>query len=316
MTKAQRWTMLAAILGSAMVFLDGTVMNLALPSDRRGAPGDVVSDARGPDVRRLAATSRSSRRCSSSPAPSPTTTAGGKIFAIGLTGFGIVSVLCGLAPTLELLVLVPAAPGRGRRAARPGLARDPHRPVRGAGPGTGVRHLGVRDLGDQPHRAGRRRPPRRRGELAGGVPDQRPAGARSPCSRRSATWPRRRPRTRPGSFDWLGAFVAVVAVGGLAFGAIRGQDTQWQDPLAWVVADRSARSPSSRSRSSWPAARTRSCRSGLFRRRRVRDDQPLDAADLRRAVHDRPVPGPVPAGHRRLHGDGRRASSACRPGSS
>ena len=31
MTSSQRWTMLAAILGSSMVFLDGTVMNLALP---------------------------------------------------------------------------------------------------------------------------------------------------------------------------------------------------------------------------------------------------------------------------------------------
>ena len=30
-TRSQRWTMVAAILGSAMVFLDGTVMNLALP---------------------------------------------------------------------------------------------------------------------------------------------------------------------------------------------------------------------------------------------------------------------------------------------
>jgi hypothetical protein len=34
-------------------------------------------------------------------------------------------------------------------------------------------------------------------------------------------------------FDWLGSAVVVVAVGGLAFGAIRGQDRQWQDPLAW-----------------------------------------------------------------------------------
>jgi predicted MFS family arabinose efflux permease len=36
------------------------------------------------------------------------------------------------------------------------------------------------------------------------------------------------------SFDWLGAVVVVVAVGGLAFGGIRGQDRRWEDPLAWV----------------------------------------------------------------------------------
>jgi predicted MFS family arabinose efflux permease len=35
-------------------------------------------------------------------------------------------------------------------------------------------------------------------------------------------------------FDWLGAGVVVVAVGGLAFGAIRGQDRQWSDPVAFV----------------------------------------------------------------------------------
>ena len=36
-----------------------------------------------------------------------------------------------------------------------------------------------------------------------------------------------------GRFDWLGALVVAMAVGGIAFGAIRGQDRQWQDPLAW-----------------------------------------------------------------------------------
>ena len=36
----ERWTMVAAILGTSMVFLDGTIMNLALPRirDFRGIP--------------------------------------------------------------------------------------------------------------------------------------------------------------------------------------------------------------------------------------------------------------------------------------
>jgi hypothetical protein len=46
--------------------------------------------------------------------------------------------------------------------------------------------------------------------------------------------PETRAEDASGSFDWLGAGVIVVAVGGLAFGAIRGHDRQWQDPLAWV----------------------------------------------------------------------------------
>jgi len=35
-------------------------------------------------------------------------------------------------------------------------------------------------------------------------------------------------------FDWLGAFVAAVAVGGLSFGVIRGGEHEWQDPIAWA----------------------------------------------------------------------------------
>ncbi|HSL97494.1 MAG TPA: MFS transporter, partial [Candidatus Deferrimicrobiaceae bacterium] len=38
-----------------------------------------------------------------------------------------------------------------------------------------------------------------------------------------------------GRFDWLGAAVAVLAVGGLAVGAIRGQEEQWQQPAPFVV---------------------------------------------------------------------------------
>ena len=29
--------------------------------------------------------------------------------------------------------------------------------------------------------------------------------------------------------------MAVLAIGGLAFGVIRGQDRQWQGPVAWVA---------------------------------------------------------------------------------
>jgi predicted MFS family arabinose efflux permease len=38
-----------------------------------------------------------------------------------------------------------------------------------------------------------------------------------------------------GRFDWLGAVVAALAVGGLAFGLIRGQANAWADPAAWIA---------------------------------------------------------------------------------
>jgi MFS family permease len=36
-----------------------------------------------------------------------------------------------------------------------------------------------------------------------------------------------------GRFDWLGALIGAIAVGGLAFGATRGQQLDWNDSLAW-----------------------------------------------------------------------------------
>jgi predicted MFS family arabinose efflux permease len=36
-------------------------------------------------------------------------------------------------------------------------------------------------------------------------------------------------------FDWLGAVVAALAVGGLSFGLIRGQSNDWADTAAWVA---------------------------------------------------------------------------------
>ena len=47
--------------------------------------------------------------------------------------------------------------------------------------------------------------------------------------------PESRDRESRGEFDWLGAFVIVVGVGGLAFGATRGQERAWQDPVAWAA---------------------------------------------------------------------------------
>ena len=38
-----------------------------------------------------------------------------------------------------------------------------------------------------------------------------------------------------GHFDWLGAAVIAVAVGGLAFGAIRGQQREWKDAAAFIA---------------------------------------------------------------------------------
>jgi EmrB/QacA subfamily drug resistance transporter len=105
-TPTVRWALLAAVLGSGMAFLDGTVVNVALPS----ISADLDSDVQGLqwvlDAYLVALTAllllggalgdRYGRR---------------RAFRAGVVGFAIASVVCGLAPTTEALVAARAAQG-------------------------------------------------------------------------------------------------------------------------------------------------------------------------------------------------------------
>lgn len=224
--------MVAAILGSAMVFLDGTVMNLALPRIGKELPASIFSVLEGQTyavsgylailaallVLAGALADYYGRR---------------RIFAIGLTGFGIASVLCGLAPTLELLVVFRLLQGAMGALLVPGslaiLTALFEGPARARAFGIWASATSATSL---------------IGPVIGGL-------LVDTISWRVAflinvplvllalfATIRHMPETKAedatGSFDWLGAAVAFIAVGGLAFGAIRGQDRQWQDPLAWA----------------------------------------------------------------------------------
>ncbi|HSD55567.1 MAG TPA: MFS transporter, partial [Candidatus Saccharimonadales bacterium] len=99
MTKAQKLTLIATILGSGVVFLDGSIVNLALPAMSKelgtgfsgqqwiidgyllslsslillgGSLGDILGRKR--------------------------------IYVIGMIGFGLASLLCGIAPNAEMLI--------------------------------------------------------------------------------------------------------------------------------------------------------------------------------------------------------------------
>ena len=45
--------------------------------------------------------------------------------------------------------------------------------------------------------------------------------------------PESRDEQAPRSLDWLGSFVIALAIGGISFGLIRGQERQWNDALAF-----------------------------------------------------------------------------------
>ena len=104
MTRRQRWTLVATIIGSGAVFLDGTIVSVALKRIGQELPASLVGVLEGQAyvvsgylavlaallILAGALSDHYGRR---------------RVYAIGLAGFALTSALCGLAPTLELLVV-------------------------------------------------------------------------------------------------------------------------------------------------------------------------------------------------------------------
>ena len=119
MSRSQRWTLVAAILGSGIVFLDGTVVNIALKKIGQELPTSFLGVLEGQAyvvsgyLAVLAAlliiagalADFYGRR---------------RMFVIGLIAFGSISILCGLAPTLEILVLARVLQGAAGALLVPG----------------------------------------------------------------------------------------------------------------------------------------------------------------------------------------------------
>jgi EmrB/QacA subfamily drug resistance transporter len=233
MTREQRWTLTAAILGSSIVFLDGTIVNVALPKIGEALPATVVSTLEGQTyvVSGYLATLAALLILAGALADYYGRR---RIFAIGLVGFGITSLLCGIAPNLELLALFRVLQGATGALLVPGSLSiitalfDGEARSRAFGiwaAATSATSLAAPVLG---------------GVLVESVSWRAAFLINAPLVA-LALWAtlRHMPETRDESataqFDWLGAIVGAIAVGGLAFGAIRGQERQWQDPGAFVA---------------------------------------------------------------------------------
>ena len=104
--RTKRLTLIACILASMVVFADGTVINVALPSIRDDLDTGLAAQQWIVEAYLLTL--------------SALLLVGGslgdllgrrKIFTIGLVGFGVTSVLCAFAPTAEALVAARALQG-------------------------------------------------------------------------------------------------------------------------------------------------------------------------------------------------------------
>src|SRR5919204_3774616 len=107
---SRRWTLLAVVLGSGIVFLDSTIVNVALRAIGEQLPATVVAVLEGQSyiVNGYLLTLSALLILAGALAD---TYGRRRMFVIGLSGFGAASVACGLAPTMEVLILVRLVPG-------------------------------------------------------------------------------------------------------------------------------------------------------------------------------------------------------------
>ena len=229
---SSRWTLAAAVLGSGIVFLDSTVVNVALPTMGRELESSFFGILEGQSyiyygylltlsallILAGALADRFGRRL---------------LFAIGLVGFGATSVLCGLAPNMDLLILFRLLQGAAGALLVPGSLAIITSSFSGEAQG---RAFGVW--------AGASAFTAILGPALGGF-------LIAQTSWRSvflinvplvlvAVWatlrhvPESKDPDAAHGFDHLGAVLAILAIGGLTFGVIRGQVLEWQGTVPYV----------------------------------------------------------------------------------
>ncbi|MDR7481014.1 MAG: MFS transporter [Armatimonadota bacterium] len=127
------WVVAAAVLGSGIVFLDSSVVAVALPRIGETLPVHLLGVLEGQSYIYTGYLLALSALLI--PAGAMTDSYGRRrTFALGLVGFGFTSVLCGLAPTMEWLVAFRVLQGGAGALLVPGslsliratMLRTPH----------------------------------------------------------------------------------------------------------------------------------------------------------------------------------------------
>jgi EmrB/QacA subfamily drug resistance transporter len=229
----KRWILWAAVLGSGIVFLDSTVVNVALPRIGRELPRTFLGVLEGQSYVYNAYLLTLSALLILAGAVNDYY-GRKRTFLIGLVGFGLTSALCGFAPSMELLVLFRVLQGAAGALLVPGslalLTANFSGEEQGRAFGTWAGASGATTI---------------LGPLVGGL-------LVDTISWRAAffiniplvvvaawaTWahvPESRDQEATPKFDWIGAALVAFAVGGLAFGTIYGQQRAWRDPVGYIA---------------------------------------------------------------------------------
>jgi len=230
--RSEGWILVAVVLGSGIVFLDSTIVPVALPKIGEELSSTFLGRLEGQSyvyygyllslsallILAGALTDYHGRR---------------KMFSIGLIGFAATSVLCGLAPNMDALVLGRVLQGAAGAVLVPGSLSIITASFRG--------EKQARAFGTW---AGASAATTIFGPVVGGAlvayVSWRAAFLINIPLVAFALWataryvPESRDEDASGRFHWSGALVVLLAVGGLTFGAIRGEAQQWEGATPYV----------------------------------------------------------------------------------
>lgn len=225
MSRQQRLTLIATILGSTVVFLDSTVINVALPAIAEGLDAGLAGQQWVVEIYMLTMVSlllvggslgdQFGRR---------------RMFVAGLVGFGATSVLCAISPSVEFLIGARALQGIAGALLVPGslaiVAATFEGEARGKAVGTWTAWTGIATVFG----------PAGGGALIG-IASWRaifwinlPLIAATIWLSLHAIEESRDPDAFRG-FDWLGIALSSAGLGGPVFALIEQPTRGWGDPL-------------------------------------------------------------------------------------
>ncbi len=228
MSRSQRLTLIATILGSTVVFLDSTVVNVALPAISDGLDVGLAGQQWVVEAYTLALVSlllvggslgdQFGRR---------------RIFVIGLVGFGVTSILCAIAPTDVFLIVARALQGVAGALLVPGslaiVASTFEGEARGKAVGTWTAWTGIATvLG-----------PAGGGALIGITSWRAIFWVNIPLIAATVlltlhSVEESRDEDAFLGIDWAGIALSAIGLGGPTFALIEQPSRGWSDPVVWA----------------------------------------------------------------------------------